>query len=397
MNAILPNPKLTGTLELIETFDFYDGPKLFVCQNPIGQYFLGFWIGASERGDAYWLVAISKERYLIVRSGGISLLEAISEPELGFIYRCLVHFAPEMTEVEFVLPEQLEKDLLPDQDEFLALHTETLPVRLAALDLPRKAVATKREIIGLHFDFPGFREEAPTKQVGKLLVSIQETIDALGQGADGNPTIRGVIAPDILTQTATSLIQAAGGSFALEISAVQAVNLFGKSLVTDALSDFVELLDIGNNVEQLREKLLAIKPRAASKYRVFLTALLVADSPLTLDWASPAPDRNRNIVFDLVTAAGALKTAEQVTSEVGETKTAIGYFVGVELTRKAFTAVLIEDEETYRGKIAEAAMPTATHVTLNQNYRITIRETLEVSTSGEEKPKYELQDIRLIE
>jgi hypothetical protein len=393
MNTILPNSKLTGVLKLQEVFDFYDGPKLFTCSNAVGQRFLGYWIGSDDVGDSYWLISISKERSLMIRSGGISLLTAITDPELGYLFRCVVHFADEITDIEVILPAQVERDLLPDSDEFIKLPTETLPERLTELDLPRKAISVRREIVSLHFNFPGTREEAPTKQLGKSLVSFQEVLDALGQNLSGNPTMRGAIAPEILANTETRLIQAAGGSFAIEISAAREVNLFDESLITDTLAEFVELLGIGNDVERLRDKLIAIKPRAASKYRVFLTSILASQSPLTLEWASPDPNRNRTVNLDLPTAAGALMTAEQVTSEIGETRTGIGYFVGVELPRKSFTAVLLGDEDPYRGKIADTAMPEAIHITLNQNYQITIRETLEVSASGEEKPKYELEKI----
>jgi hypothetical protein len=329
----------------------------------------------------------------MVRSGGITLVAAFLNPELGFLYQSIIRWDTGGTQVSRVLPEQLDPGLLPEADQSLSLTTDTLAVRFKDLDLPRKAIAIQRELIGLHFDFPSYREDAPTKQLGKILVSVQETIDALGQGFGGNATMRGVIPPEILARTETRLIQAAGGSFALEISAAQALDLFGGSLITDALGELVSLLEIGNDVERLREKLIAVKPRAASKYRVFLASLIGAETPLRLEWASPDPTRNKSLEFSLATAAGALHTAEQVTSEVGERRTGVGYFVGVELPRHSFTAILSDDENVYRGRIDEAAMPAAEHITLNLNYRITIRETIEVTSSGEEKLKYSLEAI----
>jgi len=397
MNAVLPKSDRFGVLEIIEIFDYYDGPKLFACKNSVGQIFLGMWIGSDARSDSFWLVSLSKERFLSVRSGGIGLDRVFVEPELGFLYQCVIQIADGASEVEPILPESLAAELLPDPDEYLRLQTETLPDRFEKLDLPRKAVAVRRELIGMHFTFPGYREEAPTKQLGRILVSVQETLDALGQGVGGGATLRGAIAPDILAQTETRLVQAAGGSFAIEISAAREVNLFGDSLITDALAELVELLEIGNEVERLRDKLFAIKPRAASKYKLFLTSLLAADTPLRFDWSSPDPNRNKSVEFSLITAAGALQTAEQVTSEVGERKTGIGYFVGVELPRRTFTLVLRDDDNVYRGKIDEEAMPAAEHVTLNMSYRITIRETIEVTTSGEEKPRYWLETINTLE
>lgn len=398
MNAILPQSDRLGALEITEVFDYYDGPKLFACKNPVGQLFFGIWVGSNDTSDSYWLVSQSRERFAMVRSGGIGIDRAFLEPELGYVYQCDIRIADGTSDIKAVLPELLPTQLLPDNDEFLNLTTETLPERFDSLGLPRKAVAVRRELIGMHFTFPGFREEAPTRHLGRILVSIQETLDALGQAVRGGATLRGMIAPEILSQTETRLIQAAGGSFAVEISAAREVDLFGDSLITNALDDLIELLEIGNEVERLREKLFSIKPRAASKYKLLLTSLLAAATPLRLDRASPDPARNKSVDFSLRTAAGALQTAEQVTSEVGERRTGIGLFIGVELPRKTFTAVLIEDDENvYRGRIDDVVMHVAEHITLNMNYRITIRETIEVGTSGEEKPKYWLEAINDLE
>jgi hypothetical protein len=393
MKMVLPNSIITGHLELIEVFDYYDGPKLFGCINAVGQRYLGYWVGSDDIGDSYWIIAASKERYEMVRSGGISLLTALSKPELGYLYRCSVRFNKDRTDIETLLPDQLPTELLPDPDEALNLSTETLPERFAKADLSHRATATRREIVGIHFNFPGTREEAPTKNLGRLLLSFQDTLDALGQYREGNPTLRGMIAPEILTRTETRLICAAGASFAVEIIAAQQVNLFGDSLITDAMAEFVEILEIGNDVERLRDKLFTIKARATSKYRLFLSALIEAHSPLKIDWSSPKREGIQSVDLDLPTAAGALKTAEEVTRELGETRIEIGYFLGVELPAKSFIAILRGDENVYRGRLSEDALATATHITLNQDYRITIQETYEITAAGEERSRFEVAKI----
>jgi hypothetical protein len=173
--------------------------------------------------------------------------------------------------------------------------------------------------------------------------------------------------------------------------------MFSDSLISDSVREFLEIVEIGNDVERLRVRLLEMKPRAASKYGVFLNSLLASESPFRMDWASPDQSRNRSVSLDLKTAAGALKTVEQVTSEAGETRTVVGRFVGVELPRKSFMLVLDEDEDPYRGKISESAMGMAAHVTLNHPYKVTIRETLEVTASGEERCRFEVEKIEELE
>ncbi|MDG7001218.1 MAG: hypothetical protein JRN15_19145, partial [Nitrososphaerota archaeon] len=270
MNAILPNTELTGALSISEIFDYFDGPKLFVCENQIGQKYLGYWVGSDDNTDSYWIVAISRERYLAVRSAELSLHEAISKPELGYLLQCRVHFENQSTEVLRLTPTELDPALIPDPEQLVELKTETLETRMATLDLARKAIANQRDVLGIHFEFPGYREEGPTKRIGKLLIAIQELLDALGQKIAGQATLRGLIAQDILSQTETRLVQAAGGSFGLEVLAVQQVDLFKDSLVSNAIRELVQIIEIGDNVEPLRTRLIEMKPRAASKYQVLL-------------------------------------------------------------------------------------------------------------------------------
>lgn len=393
MIAVLPNSSYIGSLELVEVYEYFDGPKLFACRSLSGQIFLGLWVGTSQEGESFWLIAVSLERYQIVRSGGLTLARAISQPESGFLYRCTVAFKDGSTATEVLLADQIDVGLLPDPNEKLALPTETLPARFHQLELPRKAVAFQREILGFHLNFGEFyREEAPARGLGKILVSTQEAIDSLGQTIDGLATMRGAISPEILAATEARVIQAGGGSFALEISAAQSANLFGRSLIGDAIGKFVALISLGNDVENLRAMLLEIKPRAVSKYKDLLTALVEYQGAIKLEWASPRIENNRTVSLDIITAAGALQTVEQITSELGETIAGLGVFVGVEIPRKAFTVVI--GERTFRGKILAAALPKAEHVTINAIYSLKIRETIEVTSSGEERLRYELEEIK---
>jgi hypothetical protein len=178
----------------------------------------------------------------------------------------------------------------------------------------------------------------------------------------------------------------------LEISSSKSTDLFGHSLIGDAIEKFITLISLGNDVENLRAMLLDIKPRAVSKYKDLLSALVEYEGAVEIEWASPQFSKNRTVKLDVVTAAGALQTAEQVTSELGETITGLGVFVGVDIPRKAFNVIM--GDRAFRGKILANALPAAEHVTINAPYTLKMRETIEVTSSGEERLKYELEEIR---
>jgi hypothetical protein len=125
MNAILPKSDRFGELELIEVFEYYDGPKLFACRNLVGQILFALWNGSDRDNDSYWIVSVSNERFSMIRSGGIGLDRAFLEPELGFVYWCLVTAANGDTRVALILPQQLDRELLPEPGQFLKLKTQT--------------------------------------------------------------------------------------------------------------------------------------------------------------------------------------------------------------------------------------------------------------------------------
>jgi hypothetical protein len=117
MNAILPSTEWTGQLELTEVFDFFDGPRFFLCRNAEDQHFLGYWTGANATGDFYWIVPISTAREESIRSGSFTLFDALSKPEEGFLYECRQPFAKNPAESRRITPEALNPDLLPDPED----------------------------------------------------------------------------------------------------------------------------------------------------------------------------------------------------------------------------------------------------------------------------------------
>lgn len=387
-----------GDLTLVEMYEYYDGPKLFACANPNGSIYLCLWVGIEQDFESYWMVFTSLARFQILRSGGLPLARAFLEPESGVVLACKYVFESNTVEVEYLPSGKLDRSLLPQPQEVLDLPTETMPIRLSELALSQKAFASKREHLGLHLNFRDFkREEAPTKDLGKLLFSMQEIIESLAQGIDGTATSRGMIAPSVSRAAETRVVYAGGGSFALEISAAEAVNLFGESLIGSAIASFVELIETGNDVKKLRTKLIAIESRATSKYRIFLSSLVSAETGIRIDWASPEPSKNKTVTLSLSSAASALQTVQTVTSEMGELRIASGCFVGLQLLGSStFTAVFANDEHVYRGRILDSARAEADHATMNKFYKLSIRERLDISVAGEEKVRYELEKIEPI-
>lgn len=380
-----------GRLDIFEVFDYMDGPKLFACLSEYQRLYLIIWFGEDAHGTRFLGVAVSEARYQMIRSGGIPLPLAFREPESGVVFRFLLTAGQE-AQVEPLLAEQISVALLPDGDDFISLPTETISPRMKDLALAQKAISTRREILEVHLDFESwYREEAPVKGLGKLLTSTQELIDSLGQQLAGVATMRGAISPDILFATEARVVGARGGSFGLEISASQISGLYGESLIGRSMRRLVDLLKLGDDAATLREALIDIKPRAVSKFREFLT--VVVDNKITFatTFASPDSAHNASVTLPLTRAAAALLIAEQVNKEGTRPILGLGVFDAVDIPRKSFAVVL--GQQTYRGRILNEALPDAKNVTIGSPYHFRLLESLEVSSSGEEKLKYELEVI----
>lgn len=394
MIAVLPPTRALGKLVVLETYVYYDGPKLFACRNDNGQIYFCIWTDDSTLIDEYLFSSVSQNRYIALRSGALSIRTAFLEPEQGVLFRYSVQRASDSAKVEPILVEQVDEGVIPGPDQFLRLATETMPIRFADLDLRSRAQGFRRDVLGLHLDFNNAtREEAPTGGLGKILVGIQETVDAFGQVLSGEVTLSGAISPAILAETQTQVVYAGGGSFALEIVASNGVDLFSNALITDAINKVTDLITAGSTYESLRELLIEARPRAASKYRKLLSALVSSQASLRLDWASPDVSRDREVTLPFEVARRALRTAEQLTRELGETREFEGYFDGIEIPRRFFLAIAEPSNAEYRGRILDSAMEEAEHVTIKDRYLIRIKETIEITITGDERPRYELESI----
>ena len=68
-DTCLPVTPELGHLTLSETYIYYDGPKLFLCENRLGVRYLSVWVGSNAQGEVWLLAPISLGRLGLVRAG----------------------------------------------------------------------------------------------------------------------------------------------------------------------------------------------------------------------------------------------------------------------------------------------------------------------------------------
>jgi hypothetical protein len=116
----LPRASQLGRLEISEIFDSYDGPRLFSAVAASGTVYLAFWIGESSTADTWLYVPISRRRLDEVVEGVLTLREAFSEPEDGFVYTVQTPYDLSRGSATAQSPTEIPAELLPSSNDRLS-------------------------------------------------------------------------------------------------------------------------------------------------------------------------------------------------------------------------------------------------------------------------------------
>ena len=392
MNPLPSMPEI-GTLEIIEVYEYFDGPCLFAAQNECDQLFLVA-LAEDERHLRRWLIVpMSKRRYEHVRSGGVDLHDAFAAAEGGYVYFLCVPTEGD-PQGEWRNVETLVDDELPLPGEVLDLDTATLR-QGADIDVTRIARQSRREVVAIRLAFRGFhRPEAPAGMLGQILEGIQALLKAIGQGVVAKPTRRGTLPANVVREMELDVVSVFAGSFGVELHARQSSDLFGESHVGEALELMTRLFEVtGENENSLKQLLSHLKGRSMSKYRDLLLRIIGSVDELDWTWGSPKIDRGGRVRLTADRAKKAIGIIGELSSEEPMEFTIVGRLIGINVRTKSYELWDVEENRKYAGRVVEEALPTVEHATINDIYVAIIREEAEVMASGEVEIKYKLLSL----
>ncbi len=385
-----------GNIEILEVYEYYDEPCLFACKNGSGQIFLVVWIDQTKTNKTWLYAPVSLQRFKLIRAGNIDLKNAFLNSEDGFIHKVVIPFDNSPAQVEQVRCETLDDEHLPESGEIIEVGNESL-FTLETIEINQLALEKKREIINFTFKFPTVHStEAPSLHLGKILSSFQPFVDAIGQ-VKSMGEISKIISSQILKQTEMAVTGTSSGSFVATLgsSPSSQKDIFGNTLAGDAIEEFLSLLKIGRNREELHGRLLALKSKSASKYRDFLHSIVDAGTGFHVNWGSPTPGRGGSAELSFSLAKEVLEIINQIELENTNEYEVIGELIAIHKRNKKFEIQEIQSKTKYKGEILEEAMPDAGTATISQIYIATIREVTNFTpVTGEEKRVYQLLSIR---
>ena len=111
--AKLPAPPWRAfSLDLV--LQYYDGPRLLLQRSLAGQLFLAWWSDSDECADRWVYLPVSESRLHATLSGEITDLDALSNPEDGYLFVVDVDSDTDMV-IQTVATDAaaLPKDALP--------------------------------------------------------------------------------------------------------------------------------------------------------------------------------------------------------------------------------------------------------------------------------------------
>ena len=189
----LPEGPQMANLEIVEVFEYYDGPQLFSCRSTSGCLYLVVGVEADETTETWLYAPVSAERLVYVRSGGMDLRTAFSTPEDDYLLVVKTH-RDGKADLSVLAPADLNKAWLPVGGERLSLSSATLP-HLTREDLQIKASQRWREHVALALQPPkSRRNEAPAALAGEVLVQAQGMIASIEEQVTRSRSPRGRLA-----------------------------------------------------------------------------------------------------------------------------------------------------------------------------------------------------------
>jgi hypothetical protein len=267
----------------------------------------------------------------------------------------------------------------------------------------RIAQEDQREILNIHLNFAKEtpHPEAPAKRLGQFLTTLQDTLDAIGQVESGQVKVSGKISEDITDRTNLDVLTTFKGSFGIRLAVAppKQLNLLEDPLAEKVMEHFMLVLQNSKNEGELREIMLQLKQRAASRYRRFLLALTDIDAKLRIEWGSRNPERGGTATLSVEDAWNAIEICDAVEAAPPEEIEIIGELTAVNSEHNTFRLRDRYDGTTYYGRISEDVFESGTEPVVTKpykTYKAIIQQTIEEKITGESITKNKLLHLELI-
>ena len=119
--SFLPQSTSLGRLQLLETYDYYDGPRLFSARNAVGTTFFVLWADTTTEEDTWLYAPVSMERLADLREGALTIRDGFLRPEDGVVYKVQQAKQTGASRVDPIGVTEIPLDCLPPEDDSISI------------------------------------------------------------------------------------------------------------------------------------------------------------------------------------------------------------------------------------------------------------------------------------
>ncbi len=115
---MLPINTVLGEIEIVEIYEYLDGPRLFAAKNNIGTMYLVFWFDEEDDATGWLYLPISEEKLSKLRRKVISLNTAFKSPETNY-YLVYTGIPPREDCAEAVDINKIDTGFFPPEEYYI--------------------------------------------------------------------------------------------------------------------------------------------------------------------------------------------------------------------------------------------------------------------------------------
>jgi hypothetical protein len=385
MDFTLPYP--IGAVQIINVFEYYDGPKVFACENITGQKFIVNWIDTNSFFDKWFFVPVSPTRFLNILNGQVSLRDCIMRSESNLVLEVRTPKGESTNvQIDFREVNTIGEDELPDPDSFVEIeHQEsTLPAREETTLL--SAARSGRDVLDLSLKASdqNSSDEVDAGLLGEVLISTQNLAYFIGANTVGE---RGPISKNVMKSNKLKASGFFAASFGVRLKSEVSRGLFEDTDASNTLEKLMELFESTLDESRFRNVIKGLSNRALKTYYSLLNKLDNENVKIMVEWASPN-QKYKQAMLDSKNIKSAIDILIKETITESKELEINGVLVGADTETNRFHLVS-EDQENIHGVISEK-LKDATF-TVPMKVKAVVEQKLEIHLyTEEEKTTYTL-------
>lgn len=385
-------------LKQLEVYLYHDGPLLYAAQRPSGELYLVLLIDADdETAIETWLYArISRDKLLLVRSGGLSVREGILSGDDDSVLR-VQRRGQEIIEVTPQLRTLVSDEDLPAPSARLKMQS---PSQLLTMPMEKIAEDQRRDVVCLAVELGYMPGVAPVAVSAPLMQRFQTLIHYFATKMNSTfVEAERMKVRYVKRDTDLEFFAVSPGSFGMYFMGSQFGDLFGQSLIGKSLGRLISIVGAVDD-EAFADAIAGFEGKAARELRDFLESVRPRAEQLRLDWVAAggaSGDRFRLTKPEIQRVIERLERGHVVKRERLVLDAQV---TGANVRLKTFEVSVVSGKlagATMKGRLSDDAVGLVPKVRIGALKRYEIRVDVEVVSMPllrENKRVYTLLDIQ---